>query len=516
MTGVRLFLSSLLAVSSLATAQLPEQNPSTVEGADVRWLDEWFEIRARAAVAVRNGSQSESDTSAALSYSGVTPNDLALRGWWWFALENRLGASLEIQREAFGLFSQDGRVTGGGLIRAHAAATARFRLGPVRLEPLLGYALHQIPKFGSEATPSFSGVTRHALLLGAAIRVDVGPVTLEGRGEYPLSLATNDGSSIQGFSAGAAVRVQLFRIGSAHFGLLGEFGYQSDALKTVNALQSNQSVIRGGLGIDVAFRESVAVAATIVREPIKTQLILRITDEAQKPLRGVTVKCTGVATAMATSDELGTAVLGELAEGTLLTSFNLQGYEPLTRKIDMVSGKNETTVSLVLEKPKVGSVAVTVVDQQTKKPLATATVKLGSETATTDKLGLARFEQLPVGNVAIAVTMPGYKSAQEAASVIAQKESAVQVTLTPTQVRLPAAIKGQVRTLVGGTPLAADLEIPELKLKTRADANGAFSVTVSGGTYTVRISARGFVTQTKSVVVRDGDSTIFNVDLSSK
>jgi hypothetical protein len=36
---------------------------------------------------------------------------------------------------------------------------------------------------------------------------------------------------------------------------------------------------------------------------------------------------------------------------------------------------------------------------------------------------------------------------------------------------------------------------------------------VPGGTYSVIISAKGFITQQKSVTVKDGDQAIFNVDL---
>ena len=61
--------------------------------------------------------------------------------------------------------------------------------------------------------------------------------------------------------------------------------------------------------------------------------------------------------------------------------------------------------------------------------------------------------------------------------------------------------------------IAADLEVPQLKLKAKATAQGSFSFQVPGGTYTVTIAAPGFLAQTKSVTVKDGDQAIFNVDL---
>ena len=56
----------------------------------------------------------------------------------------------------------------------------------------------------------------------------------------------------------------------------------------------------------------------------------------------------------------------------------------------------------------------------------------------------------------------------------------------------------------------------EAGIKAKADARGGFVFRLAGGTYTVTISAKGFVTQTKQVTVKDGDQAIFNVDLQPK
>ena len=90
------------------------------------------------------------------------------------------------------------------------------------------------------------------------------------------------------------------------------------------------------------------------------------------------------------------------------------------------------------------------------------------------------------------------------------------MTLVPEKKRVPATLSGQVRSARGGKPVVAQLEVRELKQTISADDAGAFSVQIPGGKYTVRISAPGFVTQTKSVTVRDGDQAIFNVDLAPK
>ena len=102
------------------------------------------------------------------------------------------------------------------------------------------------------------------------------------------------------------------------------------------------------------------------------------------------------------------------------------------------------------------------------------------------------------------------------ASVVAGQSSAVTVALVKEAARIPATIIGRVRSTEGGKPVAADLELPQAKIRTRAAADGTFTFEVVGGVYTVNISAPGYRSQSKSVTVKDGDQAIFNVDLHPK
>jgi hypothetical protein len=76
-------------------------------------------------------------------------------------------------------------------------------------------------------------------------------------------------------------------------------------------------------------------------------------------------------------------------------------------------------------------------------------------------------------------------------------------------------MRGQVRT-VRGKPVAALLKIPEAQINTRTASDGRFHVRVPGGRYTVVFEAPGFVRQSKTVEVADGDQAIFYVDLSKE
>jgi Carboxypeptidase regulatory-like domain len=509
-----------VASSSLGLGQ--ETTKLTVDDAvsptadGTRLSYDFLQLRARGAVALRNGSQSESETSPTLAYQGITPNDLSLRGWWWFALDRSLGATLEIQREAFTLFETESRVTGGALLRAHVGPTARFRFGPFRIEPTVGYAFHQLPRFGTSATPALISITRHALYVALLARLDLGIVTIEAQGDAPFALGTSDSSRAQGYGVGGAVRVQVFRIGKAHVGLLANVNFQRDILGPQAGPTSVQSVTRIGLGVDVMFRDEIP-AAPVAAVAQTGSLRLHFQNEAGANLEGVRARVFGAAEGLGTADANGNLTLKDLTAGTSSLELTMNGFEAQTRPIEIAAQQIKSeTVTLVAIKPKTGSVALKVTNAQDKKPLAKVRLQLGSESKETDDQGLATFAEVPIGNVSIAATAAEFKPGSEAVSVVGGKRSEVTLELVPLKVRLPAAIKGLVRALKTGQPVAADIEIPELKLKSRADASGTFAIPLAGGNYTIRISAKGFVTQTKSVVVRDGDSTIFNVDLSLK
>lgn len=68
----------------------------------------------------------------------------------------------------------------------------------------------------------------------------------------------------------------------------------------------------------------------------------------------------------------------------------------------------------------------------------------------------------------------------------------------------------------GGAPIQANLEIPEANIRAKANDKGSFTFKVIGGTYTVNISGKGFLTQSKQLVVKDAEQAILNVDLQPK
>ncbi len=397
-----------------------------------------FSARARYGVSVRNGGQT--DSGPGVSYGGVTPNDLALSGYGYFALDRKLGAHLSLQREAFSLFDGPSRVTDTGLLRVAVGPVGRYKFGPVTLEALAGYGFAQLAAFDRSDSAKLKPASRHAVLLAARGLVDVGPVTVEAKFELPIAVASSFGDgtagSTSGFVVGGGARIQLVRVGAMEWGALLEASYTRDEGASTGGTRFNQALVRVGGAIDLRWKEA---------DPLK---------EIEKPIE-------------------------------------VKDLPPLA-----------TTGTLVAQ-----------VSDLQKAPVEGAEVSVGVLTAKTNAQGQARFVAVSPGPVAVKVTRLGFQAAEETASVEAGATATVEVQLLAEKQRVLATIKGLVRSTADGKPVAATLEIPEAKLRVVADEKGAFSVQLPAGTYTVTISAPRFITQTKSVSVKDGDQAIFNVDL---
>ena len=383
------------------------------------------------------------------------------------------------------------------------------------MEAAASYSFQQLPVFGTVDSPVFSTVQRHGVLLAARGLVDLGPVTLEGRFEYPLVLA-NVGRPVtsQGIGAGGGLRVQLFRTGLLKWGLLAEALWHSDAMTTTDMaapLSTSQSVVRAGLAIDLQWKDPRLEAE------LRTGALKISVRGDQGPLAGVPVAIAGGAARrdLVTGPD-GTVSLAEVEPGELIASATLPGYVAGESRVSLGAG-DERAVEIFLnkEKPKVGGLSIKVVSFEAAAPVA-ATVELDGKASPTSPAGLLVLDGLSPGPLSLKVTAPGFKPGEEAASIVAGTVSELTVTLVPEKKIVPATLRGQVRSARGGKAVEAQLEIRELKQTIAADADGAFSVQIPGGKYTVRITATGFVTQTKSVTVRDGDQAIFNVDLAPK
>jgi hypothetical protein len=352
------------------------------------------------------------------------------------------------------------------------------------------------------------------VLLAARASVDLGPLSLEGRFEYPLALAVTTSSarapSAQGLSAGGSVRVNLFAMGAMQWGLLGDVTWVSDSLSEAGGATSTaQQVLRAGIGLDVRWRDEAR------KRPAAGSLRISVLDaDTAAPLLAE-VECTaGPERRSVTTDVGGVALVPALPPGLVTVRATAPGYESAEGGA-RVEADAEVTLSLRLKKeaPKVGRLTATVTEHGTGKALAGVALEVAGRSVVTDERGEAVVEGLSPGPVPVRLSADGYQPAEEAVSIAPGKTATLAVQLVPLKKVLPAIITGIVRSARGGKPVEAVLELPEAGIKASANAKGAFTFEVPPGTYTVRISAPGYLSQTKRVTVREGDQNIFNVDL---
>lgn len=469
--------------------------------------------KVRYGVVLREGSQE--DQGPGLSYDGLTPNDVQLQ-LGYFPLD-LIGAELQVEREAFGLFQSSGsQVTSGALLRGHLGPKLRVKFGPVRLEALGAFQYAQLPEFGSTASPKFRQGARQGVLLASNVLVDLpAGLNLHGRAEYPLSLSASDSAGnsgrSSGFAAGGGLGYTLGTADTLAYGLELDYQYVTDRLEVGSAV-SQQTLQRIGAALTLNWLD----APPPPPPPKLGDLFVQVTDEKGAPIANAPVSLVleGGEARTVTTDANGAAAARGLPPGMLVAKVSAGGYLPAEARAEVHAGeRGDVRLGLQKAPPKTGAVLVTIVDADGNRPLEGAVVSIGDRELLSAADGTVRAEGIKPGALGIKVSLKGYTEANEAATVTAGRESQVPISLVAEKKKVPATITGLVRSTRGGAPVPADLEIPELKLKTRADANGAFTMRVPGGTYRVIISARGYLKQQKSVTVKDGDQAIFNVDL---
>lgn len=477
---------------------------------------ETLQARFRYGAVLRGGGQT--DLGPGLSYRGITPNDLALGATYLpLSLSSlSVGAALELQREGFALFDGSSRVTQGTLSRGHLGAAARYLVGPLRLEARVAYGLAQLPIFESTLTPALAAVQRHAVLVGARVSGELGPVTVEGRGEYPIPLAASyagASASTSGFGAGAAVGMRLGYAGPISYGALVDFQYASDTASLENGTRSTQQLMRLGAALEVRWPDAPPRVV-----PTLGGLLLSVVDAASgEPVSGAkaVLFVAGVEREVPMSGSK--ADVAPLSPGPVVARVSASGYLPQEASAQVVAGPaTPLAVKLIKEPPKLGSLAVHVLDAETGAPIEGASINVRDNDYASDASGAVSLVDLAPGPFQVKVAREGYQPVVEAVSVVVGKRSDLTVKLVLEAKKIPATLSGLVRSTRGGKPVAATLAIPQAKLKFKANAQGAFSVQVESGVYTVNISSPGYLPQTKSVVVKPGDQTIFNVDLHPK
>jgi hypothetical protein len=211
-------------------------------------------------------------------------------------------------------------------------------------------------------------------------------------------------------------------------------------------------------------------------------------------------------------DAMGQLVV-KTTPGAHAVSAKLSGYRPATGNPNAAAGKS-TLVSLQLEAlTGPGQLSGVVRASATGQPVPEATVTAGDlPPVQTGADGTYRFASIGPGPVKVTVQAQGFTLADEVAQVPPESAATLDVQLEPLGKGSPATVRGLVRSRTGEA-IKASVTIKGNPTKVTVNAEGRFFVTVPGGTYLFVISAPGHVTQTKKVVLADGDQAILHADL---
>ena len=246
-------------------------------------------------------------------------------------------------------------------------------------------------------------------------------------------------------------------------------------------------------------------ALTVTLQAPKATVSGVVTDEdSGDPLSGVSVKAVdqedGSTAASTTSNVSGGYTL-KLPVGTFAITAEKSGYQENTLAPITVQAKEELTRNITL-KITGGAVTGTVTDKKTGEPVSGAKITLSgagkTAVCTTGADGTYESEALPAGEYTVTVTAQGYSKYTGTVTVTAQGATH-EVRLD----NIPATLKGSVVTLdtnnqeqaVSGATVTLydpdDTETPPVSVTSGAD--GTFTVEVPAGTYTLKVTAEGYV-----------------------
>lgn len=503
----RTWIAALLLTSAFPT----RAQTSAVQGDESPRAGPSLEIgtlRLQYGFSVHRGRQA--DVGPGLSFNGTTGNDVAVRAT---AYPSRaLGASVGFQREGFVLYDNDRKVTSSSLYRASVGPSVRFQFGILSSQSTIGYAYAQLPSFGVSSSPQFLPGRRHSVLFAEVLSVKLPFHTrVDARGEYPLALAASDSAGVSakssGFAAGATVGVEIGRWHALSYGLAADYQFVSDRLSS-NRATVTQTISRLGLSVELAWLPPEVPVQTIRYATLR--LLVR---QGDLPLTGVPIEIVSARrTLEVVTGADGRAVAASVPYGDATLRVHLTGYVAIEERL-RVGTSDPEEVALSLESiRKTAGLLISVVETGTGKPLSKVTLTVKGEDHESDEQGFVSLDDLPLGLIEVTARKAGFQPAEEIASVISGRKSPLVIRLLPEVKRRPAAISGIVRSSTG-KPLSATLQIFPLKQKLRANTSGEFRLEIEPGTYRAQISAPGYIPQTKTITVKDGEESIFDVEL---
>ncbi|MFO0595289.1 MAG: carboxypeptidase regulatory-like domain-containing protein [Myxococcaceae bacterium] len=509
----RLFPLALVLTAGLASAQVADQAPASVlEGTTTRlWLT--------GGGAMRSYDQLPNNpvpSQPTVRLNNVSPLDLHLSGALWgfrnfgLGVESRVelmwgkGDGVTIPYHSF-----DAQVLGLARLLAGSAFAFEFQLG----WGLLGRSALLIDATGPVgAMRVFTGP---ALGIGAQLWATRG-FTMQFYLRASPALPLGDGSGQLNPVFGSAIGLQTafgaWRLGSQQLSLAATLEVQGGlggrkASATPPPNDETYVQFSGRLGLGFLLATWVETATRVKLPPPPAELRGRVTMPDGSPAVGVEVTLDGQ-TQQRTGAE-GRFVFATVPSGPHHLEARREKLTPAV--LDVETPLTGDGAQLVLG-PPTGPGTVRGVVKQDEHPVQGVVVSCGELQAKTGADGVYELPNVGPGQVHVKTAHPDFKDADEVAQVAPGGTLELDLQLVPRNVAVKATLRGLIRSK-GGETLAATVRVVELKLKLQAKADGRFSAEVPKGRYTVVIEAKGYLSQTKTVEVSEGDQAIFHAEL---
>ncbi len=234
------------------------------------------------------------------------------------------------------------------------------------------------------------------------------------------------------------------------------------------------------------------------------------------PLSGATIALsTGPSTP---TDSTGNYQLNGLTPGAFIVVASKTGYASVTGAGTFSAGSTVVFSPSLYpngETPQDVSAHGTVIDAKTRAPIAAATVRIGTLSATTDPTGQFTVAGLIEGAATLQVSAASYKSASFALTLAkgVNELSAIELSARPANITVSGRITDKATNLpLGG----ATVIVIGTALRAASDPAGLYQIVgVDVPEFSVSVSAAGYLRKTLNVSLPSFDDTTLDVALES-
>lgn len=207
-----------------------------------------------------------------------------------------------------------------------------------------------------------------------------------------------------------------------------------------------------------------------------------------------------------------------LSQGAHNIIFSASGYETVTKSVVI---RDSLGIAMDIQlKPLVdyGTLTGKVYDIETDQPVS-GTIEFEQEGVWPVQVGRNGVykTELPVGSYTMEFEVPAYYKATEVVVIEKNKTTQKDIALRPVVTETDGKVSGTVTDANTGDGLQAEITVVEGNYSPgSSNAEGAYSITLPEGTYTLKFQKAGYIPATQTAVVKIGETTVLPVTLKPK